>query len=208
MKTHKTADGIETEIGDGELLLISMGEQNREEGVAFYRASYRHGTAKGEEPLMFPDGGGFAVRMSAVKADHILARGAEAERVFRAMPTTAAKFEMDCCDPLNFSGYHVAAENWNGWATPSFSKEEANRFLEACAKSNIECGNEVEWGYEKDGDYFWFWDENNGDRQDPDTLEKWSGREVKTEDGVKHLYAVGSWGWCWTVKEEDENEVI
>lgn len=94
-------------------------------------------------------------------------------------------FEIPGRDPskdfFEYKGYHNPSQRWNGWATPEFTKEVAEKILQD--------GN---YKYRFDNDkLFAILDEDYGE-------EEIGMRE--TEFGK--LYGVGSYYWIWDEKEK------
>ncbi len=81
----------------------------------------------------------------------------------------------------------TSGQHWNGWECPSFEKDVAQKLLNDVIKAN-EYGK-VSFDEKKDT----FFLENDGD----DT-EDWQGFDIKTDEGIKHVYGIGSHSWVWS----------
>ena len=87
--------------------------------------------------------------------------------------------------PKAYIGY-TSGKRWNGWATPYFEFEEAQRVAEGfneCAEYPIQ--------YDEVYDQFYILDNESGE------LEKWPGEGIHTADGIKKLYGIGAYSWVW-----------
>ena len=79
---------------------------------------------------------------------------------------------------------YTNGDNWNGWATPYFEKEEAMEIMHEfneCAESKMEY----------DPTYDQFFVLIDGD------VDIWKGTDLETEEGIKHLYGIGAYAWVW-----------
>ena len=95
-----------------------------------------------------------------------------------------AVFTIDCF-PKAYIGY-TSGRLWNGWATPYFEKDEAIRV----AEGNNETA-EFPMQYDEVYDQFYILDTETGD------LETWKGEDIRTTEGIKHLYGIGAYSWIW-----------
>lgn len=88
-------------------------------------------------------------------------------------------------EPKAYIGY-TSGKLWNGWATPHFELEEAKRVAEDFSKGAV-------WPMEYDEVYDQFY------IMDLETMEfeKWKGEDIRTEEGIKHLYGIGAYSWVW-----------
>lgn len=87
--------------------------------------------------------------------------------------------------PKAYIGY-TNGDNWNGWATPHFTLEEAKRVAEGfneCAEYLME--------YDSIYDQFYILDTETKE------LETWKGIDYVTAEGIKHLYGIGAYCWIW-----------
>lgn len=76
--------------------------------------------------------------------------------------------------------------DWNGWATPNFEIAEAMAIM---GEYNECTGNPML--YEEATDTFRVAETEYTD------ADEWKGRNCHTEDGLKHLYGIGSYSWTW-----------
>ncbi len=86
--------------------------------------------------------------------------------------------------------YQHEWDTWNGFDCPYFEKDA---FM---AWANI-TGTVAT--YDRNTDTIGVYDEAN------EMTDTWKGADFLTVDGMKHLYAVGAWGWCWSTIEPEEN---
>lgn len=94
-----------------------------------------------------------------------------------------------------YIGY-TSGRLWNGWATPHF---EINEALQVMADYNKDNDNPMQ--YDDRLDRFVIID-SEGMQYEP--LEQWKGKNIETEDGIKHLYGIGAYSWIWeTVDRRD-----
>ena len=75
---------------------------------------------------------------------------------------------------------------WNGWATPYFTLEEAQKIQAEWNK-----GVEFPMLYDVSKDEFCV--KYDGD----DEPYIWKGEDIKTVDGIKHLYGIGAYSHIW-----------
>lgn len=104
-----------------------------------------------------------------------------------------AVFTIDCF-PKAYIGY-TSGRLWNGWATPYFERDEAIRVMEG----NNETA-EYPMQYDEIYDQFYVLD------TDTTELEVWKGEDIKTEEGIKHLYGIGAYSWVWD--EETDRDCL
>lgn len=102
-----------------------------------------------------------------------------------------AVFTIDCF-PKAYIGY-TSGRLWNGWATPYFERDEAIRVMEG----NNETA-EYPMQYDEIYDQFYVLD------TDTTELEVWKGEDIKTEEGIKHLYGIGAYCWIWDEVNDDD----
>ena len=84
-----------------------------------------------------------------------------------------------------YMGYTSGAR-WNGWATPYFTFEEAQKLQ---AEFNQDVESPMLYDVSKDA----FVLKYDGD----DEPYIWEGEDIKTEDGIKHLYGIGAYSHIW-----------
>ena len=75
---------------------------------------------------------------------------------------------------------------WNGWATPYFTYEEAQRL-----QAEINQCEGMRMFYESRADKF-YWQ-----HEDDDEPYVWKGEDIQTVDGIKHLYGIGAYSHIW-----------
>jgi hypothetical protein len=94
-----------------------------------------------------------------------------------------------------YIGY-TSGRLWNGWATPYFEINEAFQIMEEYNKYN---DNPMQ--YDERYDKF-FINDQEGMQYEP--VEEWKGKNIVTDDGIKHLYGIGAYCWIWdTVNDGD-----
>ncbi len=90
---------------------------------------------------------------------------------------TAEKIRVTIDDEQVFNAWSFG-EEWNNWAVPYFEKEEADKVV---AVHNCLYNQAIDsYEYEQDGQV--------------DTFESLT---IKTEEGDKKVYAIGSGEWIW-----------
>lgn len=75
---------------------------------------------------------------------------------------------------------------WNGWATPYFEKDEAERVVAGYNELAL-----FPMYYDADSDSY------KTDDVDGFDGDCWQGEDIQTEDGTKHLYGIGAYSWVW-----------
>jgi hypothetical protein len=95
------------------------------------------------------------------------------------------------CDDHNAYIGYTSGRLWNGWATPYFTLEEAQK-LQADWNKNAESPmlydvNKDEFRLKYDGD---------------DEPYIWQGEDIETVDGIKHLYGIGAYSHIWDELDE------
>lgn len=122
------------------------------------------------------------------------------ERLSAAKVSNADK-EMFCIDASMgiFEGYHIGYV-WNGWMTPSFTKNVAGQICKTFESENHH------FSYDEERDCFIDICEIDGDKSE------YEGKDYNINGELKHLYPIGSGEWTWskaTQEEiEDENNAI
>lgn len=122
------------------------------------------------------------------------------ERLSAAKVSNADK-EMFCIDASMgiFEGYHIGYV-WNGWMTPSFTKNVAEQICKTFESENHH------FSYAEERDCFIDICEIDGDKSE------YEGKDYNINGELKHLYPIGSGEWTWskaTQEEiEDENNAI
>ena len=93
-------------------------------------------------------------------------------------------FTIDGIAPA-YIGY-TSGRLWNGWATPFFEVNEALQVME---------------DYNKNTDRPMWYDESTDSFRVAETEytdeEIWKGKNIVTDDGIKHLYGIGAYCWVW-----------
>jgi hypothetical protein len=92
---------------------------------------------------------------------------------------------------------YTSGARWNGWATPYFTLEEAQKL-------------QAEWN--KGGDSTMLYDANKDEfvckYEDSDEPYIWEGEDIKTEDGIKHLYGIGAYSHIWDELGDDDKRYL
>lgn len=83
---------------------------------------------------------------------------------------------------------------WNGWATPYFPLEEAQKIQ----ADNNEAVFPICHDEEKDEFYQSVYDEPY----------IWKGEDIETVDGIKHLYGIGAYSHIWDELGKDEKHYL
>ena len=94
-----------------------------------------------------------------------------------------------------YVGY-TSGRLWNGWATPYFTLEEA---LKIQAEWNDEYNPMT---YDEVNDEFRILYESD------DEPYIWRGEDIKTVDGIKHLYGIGAYSHIWDELGEDDKRYL
>ena len=84
-----------------------------------------------------------------------------------------------------YMGYTNGAR-WNGWATPYFTFEEAQKLQ---AEFNQDVQSPMLYDVSKDVFILKY--------EDDDEPYIWEGEDIETEDGIKHLYGIGAYSHIW-----------
>lgn len=96
-----------------------------------------------------------------------------------------------CEDPNAYIGY-TSGRLWNGWATPYFTLEEAQRL-----QAEFSQGADSPMLYDVTKDEFRL------KYEDDDEPYIWEGEDIQTVDGIKHLYGIGAYSHIWDELDED-----
>ena len=119
-------------------------------------------------------------------------------------PLKKAKFTIDGFP--SFEGYDLG-QLWNGWSCPAFDKETAQEIADTVNELMPE---EVEIIFDEENDRFIEIEHQYDDdvsEEEPDANKIFSeGADHMTEDGEKHLYALGAWSWTWYEDNDEESE--
>lgn len=95
-----------------------------------------------------------------------------------------------------YMGYTSGAR-WNGWATPYFTLEEAQKLQ---AEWNI--GEDLSILYDVTKDAFIC------KYEDDDEPYIWEGEDIQTVDGIKHLYGIGAYSHIWDEVDESDRQYL
>lgn len=90
-----------------------------------------------------------------------------------------------------YMGYTSGAL-WNGWATPYFTLEEAQKIQTSIPRLLYDV-NKDEFRIKYDGD---------------DEPYIWKGEDIQTVDGIKHLYGIGAYSHIWDELGSDEKRYL
>src|SRR5262245_44844573 len=106
------------------------------------------------------------------------------------MEATKAKraiFRIDGVD-YTLAGW-TFGDHWNGWACPAFEREAADLLIKGLQAQPNWRGAAY---FMKSSDSFVIIeaDDANGRME-------WSGHDILTEEGSRHVYSIGSNYWCW-----------
>lgn len=101
-----------------------------------------------------------------------------------------------CEDHNAYIGYTSGAL-WNGWATPYFTLEEAQRL-----QADFNRGIDTPMLYDVAKDEFRI--QYDGD----DEPYIWKGEDIQTVDGIKHLYGIGAYSHIWDELGESEKRSL
>ncbi len=95
-----------------------------------------------------------------------------------------------------YMGYTSGAR-WNGWATPYFTLEEAQKL-----QAEFSEGANSAMLYDVNKDEFRLQYEND------DEPYIWEGEDIQTEDGIKHLYGIGAYSHIWDDLDDDDKRYL
>lgn len=101
------------------------------------------------------------------------------------------------CDDHNAYIGYTSGRTWNGWATPYFTLEEAQR-LQADFNKGID--NPMLYDVNKDAFVLKY--------EDDDEPYIWEGEDIQTVDGIKHLYGIGAYSHIWDELGESEKRSL
>ena len=104
-------------------------------------------------------------------------------------------FTIDGIAPA-YIGY-TSGRLWNGWATPFFEVNEALQVMEDYNKNS-----ENPMYYDEKTDTFRIAETEYTDE------EWWKGQNLKTEDGIKHLYGIGAYCWVWDAVNDGDRRYL
>ena len=107
-------------------------------------------------------------------------------------------FTIDGIAPA-YIGY-TSGRLWNGWGTPLFEINEAFQVMEEYNKYN---DNPMQ--YDERLDKF-FINDPEGLQYEP--LDEWKGKNLVTDDGIKHLYGIGAYCWVWDAVNDGDRRYL
>lgn len=86
---------------------------------------------------------------------------------------------------------------WNGWATPYFTLEEAQKI-----QAEFSRGTDSPMLYDVNKDEFRI--RYDGD----DEPYIWKGEDIETVDGIKHLYGIGAYSHIWDEFDNHDKQYL
>jgi hypothetical protein len=86
---------------------------------------------------------------------------------------------------------------WNGWATPYFTLEEAQKI-----QAEFNQGDGLRMFYDCQADKFIL------QYEDDDEPYIWEGEDIQTVDGIKHLYGIGAYSHIWDEADNDDKRYL
>ena len=95
-----------------------------------------------------------------------------------------------------YIGY-TNGDRWNGWATPYFPLEEAQKI-----QAEFSRGTDCPMLYDVMKDEFRI------QYDDDDEPYIWKGEDIKTVDGIKHLYGIGAYSHIWDECDESDKRYL
>lgn len=104
-----------------------------------------------------------------------------------------ALFQID--DGPVYIGY-TNGDRWNGWATPYFTLEEAQKI-----QAEFSQGTDFPMLYDVSKDEFRI-------QYDDDEPYIWKGEDIETVDGIKHLYGIGAYSHIWDELGEEDKRYL
>lgn len=94
-----------------------------------------------------------------------------------------------------YTGY-TNGDRWNGWATPYFTFEEAQKI-----QAEFSRGTDCPMLYDVMKDEFRI-------QYDDDEPYIWEGEDIITVDGIKHLYGIGAYSHIWDEADESDRRYL
>jgi hypothetical protein len=94
-----------------------------------------------------------------------------------------------------YIGY-TNGDRWNGWATPYFTLEEAQR-----VQADFSQGVDFPMLYDVNKDEFRV-------QYDDDEPYIWKGEDIQTVDGKLHLYGIGAYSHIWDELDSDDKRYL
>ena len=95
-----------------------------------------------------------------------------------------------------YTGY-TNGDRWNGWATPYFTLEEAQRL-----QAEFNQGDGLRMFYDCQADKFIL------QYDDDDEPYIWEGEDIQTVDGKLHLYGIGAYSHIWDEADSDDKRYL
>ena len=95
-----------------------------------------------------------------------------------------------------YTGY-TNGDLWNGWATPYFTYEEAQRL-----QAEFNQGDGLRMFYDCQADKFIM------QYEDEDEPYIWVGEDIQTVDGKLHLYGIGAYSHIWDEVGSDDKRYL
>ena len=95
-----------------------------------------------------------------------------------------------------YTGY-TNGDRWNGWATPYFTLEEAQRL-----QAEFNQGDGLRMFYDCQADKFIL------QYEDDDEPYVWKGEDIQTVDGKLHLYGIGAYSHIWDEVDGDDKRYL
>lgn len=95
-----------------------------------------------------------------------------------------------------YAGY-TNGDRWNGWATPYFTYEEAQKL-----QTEFNQGDGLRMFYDCQADKFIL------QYDDDDEPYVWKGEDIQTVDGKLHLYGIGAYSHIWDEVDGDDKRYL
>ena len=95
-----------------------------------------------------------------------------------------------------YVGY-TNGDRWNGWATPYFTLEEAQKL-----QAEFNQGDGLRMFYDCQADKFIL------QYEDDDEPYVWEGEDIQTVDGKLHLYGIGAYSHIWDEVDGDDKRYL
>ena len=95
-----------------------------------------------------------------------------------------------------YTGY-TNGDRWNGWATPYFTLEEAQRL-----QAEFNQGDGLRMFYDCQADKFIL------QYDDDDEPYIWEGEDIQTVDGKLHLYGIGAYSHIWDELDKGDKHYL
>lgn len=95
-----------------------------------------------------------------------------------------------------YEGYHLKSRHWNGFATPGFEKNVADKIAHNCTTKNT-----MNIQYDAKDDCYIIKELEDGKVTSTEKIYK---STTQTKDGIKEIYHIGSFSWVWLDYALDE----